>query len=279
MTRRKKTALWDPGRLTAPCAKWIGTKRFRVVETKIGMVYCKSGQVAGAANFCRLGGYAMKAKRFAIFVGILALFFTVALSAANANMQEDVERAAAIIERFEEIPENAIPPWVMRDAKGLAILTVTKVGFIISGRGGSGVVVARTETGWSGPLAIGTGGLGVGFQAGVQVTEHVIVLNTQEAVKAFSQGGNVTLGANLSVAVGPVGRTAEAGVAPQAAVYTYSRSQGVFAGISLEGTIIGTRYRKNEEYYNKPVYPSEILEGKVAPPPGAQKLLNILAKY
>jgi SH3 domain-containing YSC84-like protein 1 len=221
----------------------------------------------------------MKVKKISIFIGMLAPFIGFSISAARANMLEDVERAAAIIERFEEIPENAIPPWVMRDAKGLAILTVTKVGFIVSGRGGSGVVVARTDTGWSGPSAIGTGGLGVGFQAGVQVTEHVIVLNTPEAVKAFSQGGNVTLGAALSVAVGPVGRTAEAGVAPQAAVYTYSRSQGVFAGISLEGTIIGTRYRANEEFYNKPVYPSEILEGKVTPPPGAERLRNLLAKY
>ena len=83
----------------------------------------------------------------------------------------------------------------MRDAKGLAILTVTKGGFIFSGRGGTGIVVARTEKGWSGPSAIGTGGIGFGFQAGVQVSELVIVLNTPEAVNAFSKGGNVTLGA------------------------------------------------------------------------------------
>jgi lipid-binding SYLF domain-containing protein len=185
----------------------------------------------------------------------------------------------SIIERFEEIPETAIPPRVMRDAKGVAILTVTKAGFVLSGRGGTGVVIARTETGWSGPSAIGTGGIGVGFQAGIQVTESVIILNTQEAVKAFSQGGNVTLGANLSVAVGPVGRSAEASVAPQAAIYTYSRNQGIFAGVSLEGTVIATRYQANEEYYEKPIYPSDILAGNVKPPAGAQKLLDVLSKY
>ena len=194
-------------------------------------------------------------------------------------MQDDVDQALSIIERFSEIPESAIPPAVMRDAKGVAIFAMTKAGFVVSGRGGTGVVLARTPTGWSGPSAIGTGGVGVGFQAGVQVTEHVIILNTPEAIKAFTQGTNFTLGANLSVAVGPVGRSAEAGVAPKAAIYTYSRSQGIFAGVSLEGTAVATRYEANEEFYGKPVYPADILEGKITPPASTQKLLDALAKY
>jgi len=194
-------------------------------------------------------------------------------------MQDDIDQALSILERFEAIPESAIPPAVLRDAKGVAIFAVTKAGFVVSGRGGTGVVLARTEKGWSAPSAIGTGGIGVGFQAGVQVSEHVIILNTPEAVKAFAQGSNFTLGANLSAAVGPVGRSAEAAVAPNAAVYTYSRSQGIFAGISLEGTVLATRYEANEQYYQKPVYTADILEGKVAPPAGAQKLLDALSKY
>jgi lipid-binding SYLF domain-containing protein len=202
-----------------------------------------------------------------------------AVSAAHADMQEDVDRAVSIIERFSEIPESAIPPAVMRDAKGVAILTVTKAGFVVSGRGGTGVVVARTPKGWSGPSAIGTGGLGVGFQAGVQVSEYVIILNTQEAVNAFAKGSNITLGGNLSAAIGPVGRSAEAAVAPQAAIYTYSRSQGIFAGVSLEGTVIATRYQTNEEYYGKAAFPSDILAGDIKAPAGARKLIDVLAKY
>jgi lipid-binding SYLF domain-containing protein len=194
-------------------------------------------------------------------------------------MQADVDQAAAIIERFEAIPENAIPPAVMRAAKGLAILTVTKAGFIGSVRGGTGVVVARTDKGWSGPSAIGTGGLGVGFQAGAEVAELVIVLNTVEAVDAFARGGNVTLGGALGVAAGPVGRTAEAGVAVGAAMYSYSRSQGLFAGVSLEGTVIGTRDQINRGYYGEPVDPRDILAGRVQPPAGARRLLDILARY
>jgi len=161
-----------------------------------------------------------------IIFSIVGVLLTACLdiAAVHASMQEDVDQAVTIIQRFQEIPERAIPDNVLRDAKGVAILTVTKAGFIGSARGGSGIVIARTAKGWSAPSAIGTGGIGVGFQAGVEVTEFVIVLNTQEAVNAFSQGGNVTLGAALSAAVGPVGRTAEGNVALQAAMYTYSIS-------------------------------------------------------
>ena len=219
----------------------------------------------------------MKAKLVILAVVGFALF--VAVSPGHADMQDDVERAVSILERFEVIPESAIPPAVLRDAKGVAIFTVTKAGFVVSGRGGTGVILARTEKGWSAPSAIGTGGIGVGFQAGVEVAEHVIILNTPEAVKAFSQGRNFTLGANLSVAVGPVGRSAEAAIAPYAAVYTYSRSQGIFAGVSLEGAMLATRYEANEENYGKPVYPAELLEGKVPPPARGQKLIDTLSKY
>lgn len=219
----------------------------------------------------------MKTKAY--FCVGLVLVICLSASSAHAILQDDVDQAVSIIERFEAIPESAIPPRVLADAKGLAILTLTKAGFIVSGRGGTGVVVARTEKGWSGPSAIGSGGLGVGFQAGIQVSEYVIILNTQEAVNAFSKGGNVTLGGNLSAALGPIGRSAEAGAAPQAAIYTYSRSQGIFAGISLEGTVVATRYEANEEFYGKPVYPADILSGSVKPPAGAQKLLEVLSKY
>jgi len=219
----------------------------------------------------------MKARLVSLTALVVSLFFFV--TAAQAAMQDDVDRALSILERFEAIPESAIPPAVMRDAKGVAIFTVTKAGFVLSGRGGTGVVLARTGKGWSAPSAIGTGGIGVGFQAGIEVSEHVIILNTPEAVKAFSQGSNFTLGANLTVAVGPVGRSAEVAVAPYAAVYTYSRSQGIFLGVSLEGTVLATRYEANEEYYGKPVYTADLLEGKIAPPAGAQKLLDALSKY
>jgi lipid-binding SYLF domain-containing protein len=212
-------------------------------------------------------------------MGAILITACVVTTAAHADLQDDVNQAVSILERFQEIPETAIPDVIMRDAKGIAILTLTKGGFVFSGRGGSGIVVARTDKGWSGPSAIGAGGMGFGFQAGVQVSELVIVLNTPDAVVAFAKGGNVTLGGAMSLATGPVGRDLEGAMAVGAVMYTYSRSQGFFAGVSLEGTVIGTRDEANAEFYGKPVTAKEILSGSVAPPAGAQKLLKFLSKY
>lgn len=194
------------------------------------------------------------------------------------GLQDEVDQATAIIERFRDIPEKSIPDAVLRDAKGLAILTVLKAGFIFSGQGGWGVVVAKTPHGWSPPSAIGTGGAGFGFQVGAEVTEFVLVLNTPEAVDAFARGGNVSFGGALSAAAGPVGRTLGANVMPVAAVYTYSRSQGVFAGVSLEGTVIVARNDANREYYGRTVTPRAILAGKVKAPKGAEKLRRALER-
>jgi lipid-binding SYLF domain-containing protein len=115
------------------------------------------------------------------------------------------------------------------------------------------------EGGCSGRSAIGTGGAGFSFQAGGNVTEFVIILNTQAAVDAFARGGNVQFGGALSVAAGAGGRTAEAGVLPVAAVYTYSRSQGLFAGASLEGTILVSQSDKNAAYYRRRMTPEHDL--------------------
>lgn len=196
-----------------------------------------------------------------------------------ADMQDDVDQAVIILQRFLRIEENAIPESIMRDARGLAIMSITKAGLVFSGRGGTGVVVARTYNGWSGPCAIGTGGVGFGLQIGAQVSEVVMVLNTDDAVRAFSREGNVTLGGDVSVAVGPFGRTLQGAVAPMAAVYTYSRTQGLFGGISLEGTGLGVRTEANTAYYGRPVHPSDILSGVAKPPEGANALLEILRRY
>ncbi len=221
-----------------------------------------------------------KAISFIVIMLVTCIFHLISNeSFIYAGMQEDINQSVASIKQLQEIPEQSIPPVVLRNAKGIAVLTVVKAGFIFSGRGGTGIVLARTNSGWSGPSAIGSGGIGVGFQAGAQVTEFVIVLNTPNAVQAFSQSGNVSLGADLSVAAGPIGRDAAVDVMPLAAVYTYSRSQGLFVGVSLEGTVIAARNDANEEYYGRPVLPSEILAGTVKPPKGAQELINLLEKY
>ena len=212
-------------------------------------------------------------------IGTVMLALNLVTVSANADFQGDVDQAVAIIESFERIPEQAIPYAVLSNARGLAIMTVTKAGFIVAGRGGTGIVIARTDKGWSGPSAIGTGGAGFGFQAGAQVSEVVIVLNTPAAVEAFSRGADFTLGGNLSITAGPVGRDAEAKVGIQSVMFSYSRSQGLFGGLSVEGTVVATRNDDNAAYYGRPVSAKDILSGKVPAPQGARKLQQMLGKW
>ena len=209
------------------------------------------------------------------------LFFVLTISSlaipmANAVEQDTVNRCAEIISQFQQMPEKAIPRDVLRKARGLAIMSVVKAGFIFSAKGGQGVVIARTPRGWSGPSFIATGGGGWGLQAGAQVTDFVIVLNTDAAVQAFSRGGNVTIGVDVSAAAGPVGRTAGGAVTPTAAVYTYSRSKGLFVGVSLEGAVIGTQRQSNFNYYGGPVRADSILSGTTKSPPGSAVLRRAL---
>lgn len=209
---------------------------------------------------------------------LTAVFVFLQTAAMASDEDHQVHQAAMIMRRFKSMPERQIPREVLRDAKGLAILTVTKGGFVISGKFGEGVVVARTEKGWSGPSFIRTAGIGFGAQIGGEVTEFVIVLNTPAAVKAFAAGKNVQLGGALSVAAGPVGRSAGADIMPRAAVYTYSLSKGLFAGVSLEGTVIKTNDKAINRYYHSEGQPSseDILRGRIVPPPSAAELLKTL---
>ncbi len=208
---------------------------------------------------------------------LLLVLCTLAFATVRAaTPQEIVNQSAGIIRDFRHMPEQSIPETVLNEARGLAIMRVLKIGFGISGKGGQGVVVARTGNGWSGPSFIGTGGAGFGFQIGAQVTDFVIVLNNRDAVRAFSHEGNVTIGADASAAAGPVGRHAAAAVTPVAALYTYSRSKGLFAGVSLEGAIIATQTDANREYYGRRVSARSILSGRVAPPGGAARLFDML---
>jgi lipid-binding SYLF domain-containing protein len=203
---------------------------------------------------------------------------SLSLAAARATEQDVVDRSASIVSEFRHMPEKGVPSRILRHARGLAIISVVKAGFIFSGKAGDGVVVARTAHGWSGPSFIGTGGAGWGLQIGAEVTDFVIVLNNDAAVRAFSRGGNVTVGADVSAAAGPVGRSAEADITPKAAIYTYSKSKGLFAGVSLEGAVLGTRKEANARYYGRPVSASDILQGRVAAPAGAARLRNALGR-
>lgn len=165
--------------------------------------------------------------------------------------------------------------------QGLAILTVIKAGFLGSARFGSGLVVARLPDGsWSAPSAIATAGAGFGGQIGFELTDFVFILNDAAAVKTFSQAGSLTLGGNVSIAAGPVGRNAEAAGAASlrsvAGIFSYSKTKGLFAGVSLEGSAIVERKDANAKMYGRQASARELLSGSDRPPPQAAALLNVL---
>uniref|UniRef100_W5NL02 SH3 domain-containing YSC84-like protein 1 n=1 Tax=Lepisosteus oculatus TaxID=7918 RepID=W5NL02_LEPOC len=204
-----------------------------------------------------------------------------------SNLKSEAKKAAKILREFTEIssrtgPDKLIPAHVIAKAQGLAIISVIKAGFMITARGGSGIVVARLPDGrWSAPSAIGIAGLGGGFEIGVEVSDLVIILNHRRAIEAFGKGGNLTLGGNCTVAVGPLGRNVEADVALRstAAVYTYCKSRGLFAGISLEGSYLIERRETNRKFYAQDIRAFNILNGDVEPPPAASNLYEILEVY
>ncbi|XP_061905416.1 SH3 domain-containing YSC84-like protein 1 isoform X2 [Entelurus aequoreus] len=204
-----------------------------------------------------------------------------------SNLKSEAKKAAKILREFTEIsnrngPDKLIPAHVIARAEGLAIISVVKAGFVITARGGSGIVIARlADRRWSAPSAIGIAGLGGGFEIGVEVSDLVIILNQRRAIDAFTKGGNLTLGGNCTVAVGPIGRNVEADVALRnmSAIYTYCRSRGLFAGISLEGSYLIERKDTNRKFYVRSVRASGILNGDVEPPQECYDLYHILDAY
>ncbi|CAJ0841489.1 9777_t:CDS:2 [Entrophospora sp. SA101] len=183
-----------------------------------------------------------------------------------SDFVSEVDKAASILSSFTDKSggglEMTIPKKVIQEAKGLAIFTVFKAGLFWSGRAGSGIVIARTQDNtWSPPSCINIAGVGFGAQFGADVTNFVIILNTDKAVKAFSSGDNVTLG---GVSAGPIGMGTEvsSSVYEPSALYSYSSSKGFFAGVSVEGTIIMERKDANKKFYGRDISAAEILSGK-----------------
>ncbi|KAJ7432803.1 hypothetical protein B0H11DRAFT_1140532 [Mycena galericulata] len=201
------------------------------------------------------------------------------------SLPGEAEKAAKILDSFLADPGrpesalNSIPKAVLQSARGLAVFQVLKAGFVFSGKAGSGIVIARLPDGsWSAPSCIATGGLGWGLQIGADITDFVIVLNNEDAVRAFSLGGNFTIGGNISATAGPIGTggSVQAALAHPTPMFSYSKSKGLFAGMSLEGTALIERKDANRDFYGSPVPARDILGGRVPPPEVASRLYEII---
>ncbi|GMH25576.1 hypothetical protein Nepgr_027419 [Nepenthes gracilis] len=203
------------------------------------------------------------------------------------SMEYEIYKAANIIRGYNKVGilsrEKSIPDAILRQAKGLAILTVAKAGAVMTYKVGTGLVVARRKDGsWSAPSAICSFGMGWGPQAGGEFTDFIIVLRTTDAIKTFGGNAHFSFGAGISAAVGVVGRAVEAdihaGDGGYAACYTYSCSKGAFVGCSFEGNIVTTRANENSRFYGSPsLKASDILLGSLPRPPAASVLYNSLS--
>jgi lipid-binding SYLF domain-containing protein len=191
--------------------------------------------------------------------------------------------------------DEQIPKQILKDAKGIVILTIVKTGLIINGSVGTGIIlikqvsqsqdnqsqdnVSQEGQRWSGPSAVGMCGLSIGLQLGLEKVDVIIVLNTDDAVQQFMKSNQVTLGGEASISVGPVGRDAEValglttrGVEP---MYSYSKSKGLYAGLSVEGKILMLREACNYKFYNQIIPVRQILSNDNVQIPPNEDLTRI----
>lgn len=218
-----------------------------------------------------------------VAVSLTALVLLWGASAMASEEEDTVNQANAVMDKIMEIPESAIPPSLLGNAYGIAIIPgVIKGAFIIGGRYGEGVLLVRNKGGgWSNPTFLSIGGGSFGWQIGGQSTDVILVFKSQRSVDDIKKG-KFTLGADAAVAAGPVGRRAEGAtdVMLKAEILSYSRSRGFFAGVSLEGSVLNILWKENGAYYGRQgVTVDDIFKGRVREPASAAKLRRTLDKY
>jgi SH3 domain-containing YSC84-like protein 1 len=183
------------------------------------------------------------------------------------------DSATVLQELTQAAPDKGIPQSIREDAKCVAVVPgMTKAAFGIGGHWGDGVATCRTASGWSAPAFFTITGGSFGFQLGVEKTDLVMMVMNKEGMNELLKG-KIQLGAQASAAAGPVGRQASGKVGYKAAILTYSKSKGAFAGASLGGAVLQEDNNLMNAFYPNKVSFSAALTGKVPPPAGAQNFL------
>ncbi len=226
----------------------------------------------------------MRSPWFVPLASVAALALSSGFAAAQHTVRRTIDESSEVLTAMETIPAKCIPQAVLADAQGVAIIPrVVKAGFVVGGRAGHGLVYSKLPDGsWTGPAFVHIGGASIGLQAGIEGTDLVLVFKTRRSLERIIQGKDkLTLGGDASIAAGPIGRDAQAGTdgALRAEIYSYSRSRGLFAGVSFEGAVITYDRELNREFERSgPEIRAEAakLAGKIiaasgrqpAPPPG-----------
>ncbi|HYL36882.1 MAG TPA: lipid-binding SYLF domain-containing protein [Bryobacteraceae bacterium] len=201
----------------------------------------------------------------------------------GAVASDRLDAAAEMMTEIMSAPDKGIPQDLLEKAQCIVVVPGVKKGaFIFGGKYGKGFMLCRKTSGvgWSAPASIRVEGGSFGFQIGVSDTDVVMLVTNESGVKKLLSN-KFTLGADASVAAGPVGRTSSAETDAQmhAEILTWSRSRGVFAGLSLQGATLRPDDDWNKELYGKSMSNRDIVMGTTAPPASANKLLTLLNKY
>jgi SH3 domain-containing YSC84-like protein 1 len=215
---------------------------------------------------------------------VTSLVLLVTVTAVASDRGDDVSRTRKAAQVFKEImdaPDQGIPQDLLESAKCIAIIPgEVKFAFIFGGNFGRGVATCRTGSGWSAPMFVAIDGGSVGYQIGGSSTDLVMLFMNDHALQSLLSD-KFKLGADASVAAGPVGRNASAGtdLKLNAEILSYSRSKGVFAGVSLDGAVVQADKTGDKAMYGHEVNRRDILSGKVAVPESAQPLLDEIGGY
>jgi lipid-binding SYLF domain-containing protein len=199
-----------------------------------------------------------KTKDLFLMAGLLVLMISFVPTRAAADERtpgvERIEKAVQVLREMVDLPEEGLPPRLLEKCHGIAVIPgVIKAAYGFGGQYGRGLIVIRNEDGsWSNPAFISLIGGSLGWQIGIQKADIILVFKTGKSIENIA-AGKVTLGADISVAAGPVGRSAEAStdLDMEAEIYSYSKSKGLFAGVSIKGASIQIDKDANQAFYDK----------------------------
>src|SRR6476661_8095799 len=204
----------------------------------------------------------------------LPLLLALALSAGSAvagNVEDArAQNAVRVIDEIQAIPESAIPDKLLDEARAVIVVPDTiKAGLVVGGRRGHGLLSVKAADGtWSNPSFVTLTGGSVGFQAGVQSSDIVLVFRSDRGLESIVNG-KFTLGADAGVAAGPLGRNASTATDGEfkAEIWSWSRARGLFAGVALDGAVLSIDDAANQSVYGEGSTPRMIFEGRAAARP------------
>jgi len=212
---------------------------------------------------------------------VVLLATTAALASGRADDVDRLQSGATVIQEIMSAPDSGVPDEVISKAKCIAVIpSMLKAAFVVGGAYGKGVASCRTEKGWSAPAFFSLKGGSFGFQIGGQAADIVMLVMNDRGMSGLL-ASKVKLGADASVAAGPVGRHADASTdwTMRSELLTYSRARGVFAGISLNGAVLTQHKEDTRDFYGRMVPFRTILLGNIQSPKEAAVWHDTLVKY